>query len=75
MANTESPANRREPHKSSHSTAQAENTSVRLSTASLLTCSGAMYGGLPLSMPNSVTGACRPRISAMPKSSTLTVPS
>jgi len=31
-----------------------------------------MYGGLPLTVPNSVTGACRFLTSAMPKSITLT---
>ncbi len=53
----------------------SENTSLRRSIASFLTCSGDMYGGLPFTMPNSVTGAWRFLTSAMPKSITLTWPS
>ena len=60
------PPNGREPTSASHSETQNAYWSVAASSSSAACCSGAMYGGVPSTMPATVTGVARPRSSGSP---------
>ena len=63
------------PVRHSYNIAPHAYRSARWSTSASISCSGAMYPGVPTAMPALVSPVVRTASRAMPKSMTLSVPS